>query len=684
MAKTVLCLLLPVAAAPARGQATPASPPPSPITRRDTISVTAYGTPLPADATAASTVTLTQKQLDDSAAPSFGDAIRQVPGLEFFRRSSTLIANPTTQGLSLRGLGSTASSRTLIISDHVPLDDAFGGWVHWEEFPPPTIRSVEIVRGGASDLYGSSAIGGVVNLLRLVPEGNSFRLDASEGSLNTHEISSAATFARNHWAGLAALGAIHTDGYTLIAPSLRGPVDTRSNVHLENASAELRRELGTTASAFLRGNGYNDARGNGTAQQTNATRLWRYAGGADWSPTGYGHGLLRLYGSGEHYRQSFSAIAPGRVSDRLTRRLETPSQEFGGTVQWAGTLHRRLILLGGTEVHDIRGTDNETPITNNHPNGLVDTTARQRSTSGFGEALLNLQAWTLSAGMRVDHFSNFDTLQRKQSGTAPQTITRIPDRAETVANPRLGVVRRLTPNVALTATAFRAFRSPTPYELYRSGQVGQQTTLANANLLSERATGVEAGTQLATLSRNSTLRASYFWSVVNRPVTALTLSASATQITKQRANLGQIRSTGVALDYELQPRPWLALTGGYQFADATVTRFDQQPSLIGKWIPQVAHQMATAGLRANRANWGTLALLARTSGRQFDDDTNTFLLHSYTSLDAFAEHAFHKRMNVYASGENLFDRSIEAGRTPVLTLASPRIISIGMRLQLPN
>ena len=53
-------------------------------------------------------------------------------------------------------------------------------------------------------------------------------------------------------------------------------------------------------------------------------------------------------------------------------------------------------------------------------------------------------------------------------------------------------------------------------------------------------------------------------------------------------------------------------------------------------------------------------------------------------MNAFAEHTFHKRMNVYASGENLFDRSIKAGRTPVLTLASPRIITVGMRLQLPN
>ncbi len=406
-----------------------------PIARQDQITVTAYGTALPADASAASTRVVTEKQLQESASPAFGDALRQVPGLELFRRSSTLISNPIAQGLSLRGLGSTASSRTLILSDHIPLNDAFGGWVHWEEFPPLTIRSVEVVRGGASDLYGSSAVGGVVNIIRTDPTQTptAFHFEGSDGSESTHTGSLDGSFAHGaagrQWAGLAALGTIQTDGYTLIAPSLRGPVDTNSNVHLENASADLQRQLGTSASAFLRANAYNDARANGTPLQTNATRLWRYSTGANWSSPRYGNGLLRLYGSNEHYRQSFSAIAPGRASERLTRRLQTPSQQLGGKLEWSTLIRKRLTLLGGIEAYDVRGTDAEIPFAANQPNGLSNTTGRQRDIGEYGEALLNLRVWTLSAGVRVDHFSNFDALQRKQaSSSAPTTTSSIPDR----------------------------------------------------------------------------------------------------------------------------------------------------------------------------------------------------------------------------------------------------------------
>jgi hypothetical protein len=107
--------------------------------------------------------------LHEAAPITLDGQLRLIPGVETFRRSSSLVANPSSQGMSLRGLGSTSASRTLVTQDDVPLNDAFGGWIHWEELPELSIHSVEVVRGGASDLYGSSAIGGVINVLPVNP-----------------------------------------------------------------------------------------------------------------------------------------------------------------------------------------------------------------------------------------------------------------------------------------------------------------------------------------------------------------------------------------------------------------------------------------------------------------------------------------------------------------------------------
>jgi hypothetical protein len=55
-------------------------------------------------------------------------------------------------------------------------------------------------------------------------------------------------------------------------------------------------------------------------------------------------------------------------------------------------------------------------------------------------------------------------------------------------------------------------------------------------------------------------------------------------------------------------------------------------------------------------------------------------LHSYFRLDADAEHNIGRHVAAFAAGENLFDRSIEVGKTPLTTLGTPRLVRVGLRL----
>lgn len=634
----------------------------------ETVTVSAYRSPLPTEDSPASTRVLTQEEIRSAAPVALDGKLRTIPGFEQFRRSSSLVANPTTEGISLRGLGSTAASRSLVMFDGIPLNDPYGGWIHWEEVPEPAIRSVEVVRGGASDLYGSSAIGGIINILPVRPKANSLQVSTNYGSEATTDDSALGTFDYGAWRGMLAGSAIATDGYTLIAPEFRGPVDQPSNVHAQNGLAEVDRNLPGNGRVFLRGLILNEARHNGTPLQTNALRLWRYAGGAD-----AGRLTLRLYGSSEHYRQSFSSVAADRASEKLTKVGHDPADELGAQGSWHQPVGHDLLLLAGADTHDVRATDYSQLFVGGE--GKTITSSRERQTDVYGEALYTPRNWTLSGSARVDHFSNFDAKQFQDSGS----VSALPTTEETVFDPRLGVSRRVTPWLALNASAFRAFRAPTENELYRGFQVGQQITKANPNLKSERATGWESGVQMNMDRIGSTVRASYFWTQVNRPITSLTLSTTPTQEILQRENLGQIESRGVSLDYSLEER-WFGLTGGYQFADATVTKFVPEPELVGKWIPQVARNMATAQLELRHRRWGLLSLQGRMSGRQFDDDLNQYLLHGYFRLDAYASHDIGQHAQVYAEGENLFDRAIEVGRTPLLTLGTPREARVGLWL----
>jgi len=501
------------------------------------------------------------------------------------------------------------------------------------------------------------------------PQTSGVELFTSGGSESTLDNGALATINHGPWSGLASAGLIATDGYTLIAPDLRGPIDQPSNVHAQNGLAEIDRARPDNGRIFIRSNVLNEIRHNGTPAQWNATRLWRGAAGADWRDF-----ALRLYGDDEHYRQTFSSIAASRASETLTRFAFDPADELGAALRWHHPIGAHALVLAGADTHDVRAQDAEQLFTGT--GGFLNTSARQRQTGVWGEALFTPANWTLSGSARVDHFSNFNAQQFSSSSPPLQ----LPSFSETVFDPRLGLVRRITPSLSLNASGFRAYRAPTQNELYRTGQVGQQVTEPNPNLRSERATGWETGFQTDIRRYGSSLRVSYFWTQVNRPIAALTLTVTPTSELLKRENLGQIESRGVSLDYAMQPVSWLAVEGGYQFADATVTKFAPEPQLIGNWIPQVARNMATSQIRFTRPRVGVLSFQGRLSGRQFDDDANAYQLHSYFRLDATAEHNFGAHLVAFASGENLFDRSIEVGKTPLLTLGTPRLVRMGLRL----
>jgi outer membrane receptor protein involved in Fe transport len=656
-----------------------------PTAGTEQVTVTAYRAPLASLESPVTTSVLTEQALSATAAVTLDDTVRQLPGVELYRRTSSLVANPSSQGLSLRGLGSTAASRTLVTEDDVPLNDPFAGWIRWQEQPELSIRSVEVVRGGASDLYGSSAIGGVVNVIPVRPTTDGIELRSSYGGEETYDDSVLFQGVHGPWGVLAAGGLLGTDGYILEAPAQRGPVDMPSNEHSQNGMLLAEHHSGALR-LFVRGSGFNDARNNGTPDQTNGTRLWRYATGGDWQGPHGGTLVSRFYGSTEHYRQVFSSIlnTPNaqfpacsyRCGEAESRFSLTPENELGAVAHWSQPLGAGLLLVAGADSHDVRFWDEEQSYGTTA--ALTNLRDHQRDSAGYGEAMWVRKGWTLTGSARLDWFQNYDGQQLLWTGSdwVPAAAQPV-QTGQRLFDPRMGLARKLSEHWALSASAFRAFRQPSPNELYRTTQVGNMLTDPNFGLLSERATGWETG--VATEGRWGIVRASYFLTQVNRPIVALTINPRSSPILLMRENLGQIESKGVSVDFEMTPLRWLAVNGGYQYADATVTKGTQD---LGNWIPEVAHNTATLNLRGTKSKWGTLNLQGRLSGRQYDDDANAYLLHSFFRLDAYASHDFGKRFQAFAAGENLLDRTIEAGKTPTTTFGMPRVARIGFLIHL--
>ena len=649
------------------------------------VNVTATRSPTRVGDTPASVVVLSQDDFAATAARTIDDALRQVPGFSLFRRSGSRTANPTTQGVSLRGLGPSGASRAVVLEDGIPLNDPFGGWVYWDRVPRASVSSLEVLRGGASSLYGTDALGGVVQIRTRAPADPALAVETSVGSQETEEISLFGAHRLGNWAGAIAGEAFETGGYILVDPSQRGSVDTPAASKHATVDLTGERLLGDRGRLFARFSAFGESRENGTPLQTNSTQILQYVLGGDWQFPAAGAFSARAYGGDELFHQAFSAVAADRNSEVLTRRQRVPAQQIGVSAQWSRTIGGKHTPVVGFEARQVRGHSDELIFSSRGPVSDADAGGRQLSLGVFVEDIIRLASrWVFTAGIRLDRWRNLDaTSSTRPIGSAGvSTLTAFPGRTETAFSPRVGLLYRLSPNASLSASAYRSFRAPTLNELYRSFRVGNIVTLANATLRAERLTGGELGANLAAFSQKLALRGNFFWSDVARPVANVTLSTTPGLITRQRQNLGSTQSRGVELEAEARLSKSVAISGGYQFVDATVLSFPANRALEGLRIPLVPRHQFTFQARYSKPGRWTLAFQGRAAGAEFDDDQNLLRLDRFFVLDAWVSRSITSSLELFAAAENLFNQRYAIGRTPIKTIGPPVLVNLGLQLRL--
>jgi outer membrane receptor protein involved in Fe transport len=648
--------------------------------RREDVIVTAGRTETRLGDTAERVVVLGQADLASSAALTLDDTLRQVPGFSLFRRSGSRVANPTSQGASLRGVGPSGASRTLVLLDGVPLNDAFGGWVYWSRVPRAAIERVEVLEGGASDLYGSAAFGGVVQAFGRSDDG-AVALEASLGNEDTAVGSLFVAGRRGEWSARAAGEAFTTGGYVQVANDERGPVDVAAGAAHLSGSLELSRRLSPSATAFVQASLLGESRENGTPLQVNDTDFQQASGGGDWRGRAGAVSLRAWYGT-QTYHQAFSALSADRTSETLTRRQQVPSGSGGVTLQWSRTAGTRHALVAGVEGRFVRGRSDDTVFTSGTASALVSAGGRQRTWALFAADRVSLGSRTLlTLGARVDRWREEDGSESTtRFATNVTSTSRYPDRAETAVSPRLSALVRATRSLSFSAAAYGAFRAPTLNELYRGFRLGSTLTLANPELVEERLWGGEAGASWHTSGEGLRLRAVAFLDRIADPVANVTLATTPQLITRQRQNLGRVLARGLELDAEGRVGAHLSGGVGYALIDSVVESFSADPALVGNAIPQVARHQVTLQVRYADPRVVDLAVQARAASRQYEDDQNQLALPGYFTLDAQASRRLGSVATAFVALENLTGVRYAVGLTPVETLGPPFLARAGIRI----
>ena len=610
------------------------------------------------------------------------DLLRQVPGFNLFRRSSSRVANPTSQGVSLRGVGASGPSRALVLFDGVPFVDPFGGWVYWDRMPRAELSSVEVVRGGEAELYGSDAMGGVVQFLTRTAERPSLSADISYGNENTPDLSFWAGTVISRWNLGAAIDMSRSDGYILVPASQRGTVDTDANSKHAMVDSSLGYKISDASRAFLRGSFFEESRNNGTPVQVNNTGTGFAVAGINAGIGAHDFFNARIFGQAQGYDQSFSAIAANRNSEKLTDLQHVPSQQLGGSAQWNHLLKDHTLIFG-TDVQEVMGTSVERLFSTTSGAQFATNIAggRQRYYGIFAQDIFRVaQKWTIIAGLRWDGWSNFEaSTVRIPIPAATDTGSLFADRNDNAFSPRLSILRSFGSNTSIWVSSSRAFRAPTLNELYRSFRQGSITTDSNALLNPERSSGAEAGLRQTAFNKRLEARGAVFWTDVIDPVINVTINST----TRERENLGRTRATGMEFDGVFHLTNTVQFTSGYQYTHATVV--DSMQALIGLNVPEVPRHSLTFEARYWNPAKLTLSFEGRYSSLQYDDDQNTLLLPRFFVADVFVGRALGRGVTVYGAAENLFNQRYAVTLLPpVENLGPPILARIGVRLNLPS
>jgi outer membrane cobalamin receptor len=652
-----------------------------PVAVRETMTITATRTPQPVEGVPSAVVMISQKDLQRSPAVTLDDTLRQVPAFSLFRRSSSLVAHPTTQGVSLRGIGPSGVSRTLVLWDGIPLNDPFGGWVYWNQLDLSSLEQVEIASGGGSSLYGSSALGGVIQVFSRSFEDNHLELDLHGGSQATAGADLLASAVRGPWSGNFSGSFLHTDGYLIVPPSVRGLVDDRAGSVRYVLRAGGFYKPANGRSLFLQATHFAEDRDNGTALQKNNTDITSLRAGYRHEGTHGNEWQLRGYGSVEKFFSNFTAISANRRVETLTLDQTVPVTNAGGSAQWTRLFFSRHLVTSGVDWQWIRGNSEELGYTAGQPARYQVTGGSQQLGGIFVQDLFTpTNRWMIQLGARLDGWSNYDAERRDLllSNGALTTTPYVTQKRGTV-NPKAGISYRLAEQLTLRGSYYHSFRAPTLNELYRGFRVGNVQTNPNDQLGPEKLRGAEGGLDWH-VGSNVTARFTGFWNQLENAVSNVTVTSLPALITRRRQNVGEIRAQGIEASLSVRWRRDWSLQGAYLWSDSKVTQFPPNPSLESKLVPQVPQHRVSASLSYSNARILSAFVSTRFVGAQYDDDLNTLLLGNFVVLDFQVSRTLHRSLRVYASAENVFDRQFSVAKTPLENIGAPRMLHAGLKL----
>lgn len=530
----------------------------------------------------------------------------QVPGLFVTARSMMgyAVSDGAAGGISLRGLGSGAGRMMVLIDGHPQYQGIFGHSIS-DSYQTMMADRVEVLRGPASMLYGSNAMGGVVNIVT-----RSMREDGVKTDINLGA-GSYGTF-QGEFTNRIRSGKF----YSVVAGQYGRSDNNRPSMGFEQYGgyAKLGYDFSPhwTAYADVNVTHFNSSYPGSTYEPLLGARQWITRGVASAvveNHYGRTSGAVSVYHNFGRHKIN-DGYAPGEQpqenyflsNDALTGfSIYQSATFFTGNRITVGLDYQHIYGKAWNRV--IATEEDLDPIGHHHENEIA----------GYVDFRQDLFRWlTVDAGVRVDHHS--------QTGT------------EWV--PQGGLVFRMVKDCELKAMVSKGFRNPTIREMYLWRP-------ANADLRPERMMNYELswkqrlcggafsyGINLFYINGDNIIQTAM---VDNRPM---------------NVNTGAIENSGVEAEFAWKANRYLSLNGNYSFLH-----------MHNKVLAAPEHK-AYLGADYRRGRWMLAGGLQYIDGLYTQVDP-TEIQENFLLLNVTAAYKALPWLNIWAKGENLLAQKYE-------------------------
>lgn len=609
----------------------------APATQMEDMVVTATRTEEPAKDFPGRIEVITRQEINDMPVQTVDDVLGYISGAHV-ERTNGLTSHSTT--VSLRGLGNV-QGRTLVMIDGVPQNTADTGSVNWNRINLEDIKRIEVLKGPAAAVYGSNAMGGVINIITEKPtkhfQGSLKASFGTDEDWNLRGVAAGRAYEEPKGVYARVSARYHNNqGYQNVPANEAQSFTRKTFIDEQTINTKLGYDFNETNNVELQYTKDSQSIGEGTQYQVHngnqrsyTTDAWQARFNASWEGwtamlntyfSDINYGRIKEKGVGAKY-SNYDA----KVNRKNYGIMSNLSRVWGPNTFTVGADYTGG-AMDGTDYYRTPGYDFYTDC------GKIWTI------SFFAQDQVRLldDKLILLAGVRYDNATTYDGIYSTSNGKMAKYNEKYASKNWDAWSPRGSVKYFFMDNLSAYASYGRAFRAPDLDYMYRSGALGKGfSQISNPNLGPETIDSFEIGSDYQP-TETLKLSGSAYHSIANDFMSSVQVSSKE----KQYQNIGVVRIWGAELNAKYEPFKFmnydiikrLSFFANYTYTDSRISEFSGRPDLVGKLLPYVPQHAFNVGF-----NWLNHFINTRLDvqyvGRMFSDDLNDLPIDPHALLN---------------------------------------------------